>query len=568
MASSDGENSTHVSNTEYNKDANPFYPSSYNYPYFVRFSNLPLDINESHLKNLLDSIIMNNFDESISQLNQYKIVEFNNSNVQNNNQRCFAIIEILHWDFGARLIELMNGYEWLLKHLEAQIITNDMYDSVSYGSLDRNNSYYSGYYPNFPYTPVAPMNYNYIPSPQQSAQMFQMPQQSSYPSSYMSRRSSKSSDSRRNSRNSTSSSRPLPSFITNLVNENASDSDGSKSDVTNDSNLPATSEFIVVKNDEGQSIKVNPCRLFIGNIPFSSTWTTLKNFLVLKSEEIEPGNNILILRVEIPMQLLTSQHNSSTIPNPGLNVNLNKLNSYQFLSSFLSGNIDNPVGGRMEDSNTQPSRGLSRGFAIVTTGNKESLDKLIEYFDNVEFENRSLTVRYDKFPDFNNYILQQLNTDNNRNNFKEPSISSLAFERNLFQQKIYYGNPGYPSMVNGYMPYPIYYNNPMYYPAMNYTGPFPNHPQYAPIVPNAHPPQPSNYTSSPLNEYGHSQPHKYPLSNISHHDIPRNKTNSNPPTEPKNSRTPRKSEDTLHLSDDEKARELVNSFRSLGLSSN
>lgn len=567
MSSSDGENSSHVSNTEYNKNANPFYPISYNYPYFVRFSNLPLDINESHLKNLLDSIIMNNFDESISHLNQYKIVEFNNSNVHNDKQNCFAIIEILHWDFGVKLSELMNGYEWLLTQLEAHIITNDMYDSFRYSSLDRSNSYYGGYYPNFPYTPVAPMNYNYIPSPQQSAQMFQIPQQSSYASSYMSRRSSKSSESRRNSRNSTSSSRPLPSFITNLVNENTSDSDG-KSDTASDNNLPTTSEFIVVKNDEGQSIKVNPCRLFIGNIPFSSTWTTLKNFLVLKSEEIEPGNNIQILRVEIPMQLLTSQHNSNTMPNPGLNVNLNKLNNYQFLSSFISGNIDNLVGGRMEDTNTQQTRGLSRGFAIVTTGNKESLDKLIEYFDNVEFENRSLTVRYDKFPDFNNYILQQLNTDNNRNNFKEPSISSLAFERNLFQQKIYYGNPGFPSMVNGYMPYPVYYNNPMYYPAMNYAGPISNHTLYAPLVPNVQPPQSSNYTSSPLNEYRHTQPHKYSLSNISRHDIPRNKANSNTPTEPKNSRTPRKTEDTLNLSDDEKVRELVNSFRSLGLSSN
>ncbi|CUM50663.1 unnamed protein product [Debaryomyces tyrocola] len=568
MSSSDGENSSHVSNTEYNKNANPFYPSSYNYSYFVRFSNLPLDVNESHLRNLLDSIIMNNFDEDSPQPNQYKIVQFDNNNAHNDNQKCFAIIEILHWDFGVRLIEIMNGYEWLLKQLEVKIVPNDTYDSLSYASQDRNNSYYNGYYSNFPYTPVAPMNYNYMPSPQNSAQMYPMQQQNSYPNSYISRRSSKSMESRRNSRNSTSSSKPLPSFITNLVNENANDSDGSKSDVTNDGNLPTSSEFIVVKNDEGQSIKVNPCRLFIGNIPFSSTWTTLKNFLILKSQEIEPENNIQILRVEIPMQLMTSQYNSNTTPNPGLNVNLNKLNNYQFLSSFISGNIDNPIGGRIDDLNTQPSRGLSRGFAIVTTGNKESLDKLIEYFDNVEFESRSLTVRYDKFPDFNNYILQQLNTDNNRGNFKEPSISSLAFERNLFQQKIYYGNTGYASMVNSYLPYPVYYNNPMYYPAMNYPGPMPSHPQYPPLAPNHHTPQPSNYTSSPLNEYRHIQPQNSPPSNASRHDIPRNKINSNPPNEPKSTRTSRKGDETPKLSDDEKARELVNSFRSLGLSSN
>lgn len=567
MSSSDGENSSQVSNTEYNKNANPFYPSSYNYSFFVRFSNLPLDVNESHLRNLLDSIIMNNFDENISQLNQYKIVQFdNNNNAHNDDPRCFAIIEILHWDFGVKLIEIMNGYEWLLKQLEAQIVPNDTYDNLHYASLDRNNSYYNGYYSNFPYTPVGPMNYNYMPSPQHSAQMYQMQQQNSYPNSYISRRSSKSNESRRNSRNSTSSSKPLPSFITNLVNENTNEFDSSRSDVTNDSNLPTSSEFIVVKNDEGQSIKVNPCRLFIGNIPFSSTWTTLKNFLVLRSQEIEPENNMQILRVDIPMQLLTSQYNSNNIPD--LNVNLNKLNNYQFLSSFISGNIDNRIAGRMDELNTQPSRGLSRGFAIVTTGNKESLDKLIEYFDNVEFESRSLTVRYDKFPDFNNYILQQLNTDNNRDNLKEPSISSLAFERNQFQQKIYYGNTGYQSMVNSYFPYPVYYNNPMYYPAMNYSGPIPGHTQYPPLASNHHPPQPSNYTSSPLNEYRPVQPQNSPPSNTYRHDIPRNKVNSNPPNEPKSTRTPRKGDDTPQLSDDEKARELINSFRSLGLSSN
>lgn len=557
MSSIDGEVPSHVPYTEYNKNASPFYPNSNNYSYLIKFSNLPLEVNESHLTNLIDSIIMTNFEDRDTLSADFSIVDFHNDKGKSGTAN-FAIIEILQWEFGTRLIELLNGHEWLLKQLEAKLISNDDGSGQGYGSHDTNFSYYGSYYPSFPMAPLAPMNYNYIHSPNQASPAFHIPQAGAYSNSYISRRSSKSSVSRRNSRSSNASSKPLPSFITNLVNENVSDSDDNKSDIVSEGNLPVTNEFIIVKNDEGQSIKVNPCRLFIGNIPFSSTWTTLKNFLVLKSEEIEPGNHIKILRVEIPMQLLSTQHNSNSASNSGINVNLNKLNNYQFLSSFITTNMDNSSGGRI-DENTQATRGLSRGFAIVTTGNKESLDKLIKYFDNVEFENRSLTVRYDKFPDFNNYILQQINPDSNRGNAKLLPISNLAFERNQFQQKFYYGNSSYPPMMNGYFPYPIYYNNPIYYPPMNY-GPISGMPPMA----QQYPP---NYTISPLNEYKNVHAPKYPPSHNSDHEIPRNKEGSALPTSSNTHNRRMQLRDTTQLTDDEKARELVESFQSLDISS-
>ena len=65
-------------------------------------------------------------------------------------------------------------------------------------------------------------------------------------------------------------------------------------------------EYILIRSGDGENpdevIKVNPKRLFIGNVPYNSTWTSLKNFLITKSLELEPDNNISIHRVEIPTQ--------------------------------------------------------------------------------------------------------------------------------------------------------------------------------------------------------------------------------------------------------------------------
>lgn len=132
------------------------------------------------------------------------------------------------------------------------------------------------------------------------------------------------------------------------------------------------SDLIEVEAD-GERLRVNPRRLFVGNIPFKTTWPTLRNFLTNKADELDPNNKIEIVRVEIPMHTGPPQTSRPT--------------ERRALES------DVPF--------ASPSRGMSRGFAIVTTKNKHLLDELIRLFDNIDFEGRSLTVRYDKFPDFN-----------------------------------------------------------------------------------------------------------------------------------------------------------------------
>lgn len=220
-------------------------------------------------------------------------------------------------------------------------------------------------------------------------------------------------------------------------------------------------------NNPEQLIKVCPTRLFVGNVPYTSNWASLRKFFIEKANELDPDNEISILRVEIPIQQMTL--------NEGL----------------FYGQIGQPQ---------IVSR--SRGFAIVTTKDRASSEKLIELFNNVEFEGRPLTIRYDKFPQFNNYVIQQLHRGPRQNSAmygrpysssdltmnNDPSspgyqqmppppppptqllpggqyipqqvlspynahqkfstnptgtslLSNLAFERNLLQQKIYYGNP-------------------------------------------------------------------------------------------------------------------------------
>ena len=139
----------------------------------------------------------------------------------------------------------------------------------------------------------------------------------------------------------------------------------------------ATPDTIQVEVGEGknpeQLINVNPTRLFIGNVPYTSNWASLKKFLLERASEIEPGNSISILRVEIPIQQVSVD------------------------GSFL---MYRHMGPQILTK--------SRGFAIVTTKDQHSSEKIIKYFDNVEFEGRQLTVRYDRFPHYSNYALQQI----------------------------------------------------------------------------------------------------------------------------------------------------------------
>ncbi|KAL6017858.1 hypothetical protein ACNR9Z_001208 [Candidozyma auris] len=79
--------------------------------------------------------------------------------------------------------------------------------------------------------------------------------------------------------------------------------------------------MMTIEDESGERIEVNPCRLFVGNIPFNSTWPALKSFLISKAEEFEPNNDIEILKVEIPMQQVRDQGDATTV------------GSYYYLSS-------------------------------------------------------------------------------------------------------------------------------------------------------------------------------------------------------------------------------------------
>lgn len=281
-----------------------------------------------------------------------------------------AIVEFALADAAAAAVQLLHGRQWHGHTLAA----------TPHGP---ENFYYI---PPYQY----PIDYGYVPpmfAPYGYYGVLPMPTRTA------SRRLSAKSVSRHSP---VGTYKPTPPFVLSMMND---EDDG----------------HVTIEDEEGHAIRVNPKRLFVGNIPYNSTWPVLKNFLVTRAAELEPNNTIDILRVEIPMQQ----------PRDGPDVA--KLNSYLFLTRL----------GQPEEP--RPPRGMSRGFAIVTTANQESLEKLIRYFDNVEFEGRLLTVRYDRFPDFNNYVLQQLFTPGKQHN-KLAFLTNLAFERNLFHHKYYYAH--------------------------------------------------------------------------------------------------------------------------------
>ena len=416
----------------------------------------------------------------------------------------YCVIEVPDWNFALKLIENMNGYVWLQKILDARF-QNGYYNSY-FGIQNKmkNRNLNTGSYSNSPSTssenlskppgvsypdpltlhnspgvttpiqadPNIPSghtnnyeshpfyNYHHMQQiPGVSSQYFGPPQPPNYmnpamppsgrflPRRHSSNRSfgQKKSLSRNSSdstfssyKNSFSSSsslsstvansantkQPVPPFIMNMV---AQKTNSPPPDETSD---PNEDNDIFNSNPENteEPLKVNPCRLFIGNVPYSSTWMSLKNFFVQRSKITRPEFNMSILRVEIPMN---SPGQGNTFGNGVERINM-------ISESPKSTSLGVPQ---------LQSISKSRGFAIVTTGNAESADALIALFDNEEFEGRSITVRYDKFPEFNNYVLQQLYNSNNVDKYGSESniynrssvINYLAFERNLFQQKFYYG---------------------------------------------------------------------------------------------------------------------------------
>lgn len=370
----------------------------------------------------------------------------------------------------------------------------------------------------------------------------------------------------------------IPQFLLNFV-EKSKDSTANGLTIHTQNEVPDLN-YIIVNDDDGNPIKVNPCRLFIGNIPFSSTWSNLKLFLVSKCEEFEPNNDISILRVEIPMH--SNSVNSSQIFkfNSYQNKDLDEINENN--ETETGGDIgpkEVPEKGQKSDSPSKDPisfpKALSRGFAIVTTGNRESSEKIIKYFDTMEFEGRNLTVRFDKFPEYNNYVLQQLYPQS----FKEKNtLTHLAFERNSFQQKFYYGNMfGYDNNYQGQgrshsfsniSNYPNPNQKNMYYGynSPNRSSSYSANHSYSQ---NSHNNQNRSYSNS-RNNSNHQSP-RFPI--LPPNFIPQIHPSMkyiNTPNGPGKGK--RKHEDydndaSQGVNEDEKARELVNSFKSLDISS-
>lgn len=426
-----------------------------------------------------------------------------------------------------------------------------------------------------------------------------------------------------------SSAAGLPPFILNLVNGSKSDSKSTSPHSISRSQSPerrgtgasaasgdnVNESAITIPSEDGTPVKVNPRRLFVGNIPFTSTWPALKNFLLSRAEEIEPDNDIEILRVEIPMQPLNSRQPDFGIVGPN-QPHMNNGNG------IMGGNTNGGIGGR----------GMSRGFAIVTTANQTSSEKLIAFFDDVEFEGRKLTVRFDKFPDFNNYLLQQLYPYSKAplygygqgygNGQLQPQhsspllhsghqlsksvvLSNLAFERNLFQRKFYYGGGSYlpqqsfqhqyqqlfypphqqhgphPSLLQPIHAYPSQYVQGMYNPISSVAPPpipvssFPVPEQDANKWRDheAHSDERSEGTGTDITDEAPDEEHlsesvtsNSNLQSLSS-TVPLNKKEFEETLKTQENNVSRNTAPEDDRNDDERARELVNSFISMGLSS-
>lgn len=446
------ENSKRSSSVLFNKNANPFFPAAYppmlpfppmyqqypprpvqNFPgpgpghhrarasppmptpVNVTMSNLPPDLSPEQLDAFLAAELQCPY--SVLKLGaDDAVVEFS---LQADAHTAVAALDQHEW-CGKLLAVAVNADEVAQSPaIDPMLLTtssmpdgtespHDLAASMSLQLTGASNPYF--FVPPYPY--AVNMEYGYIASAPMPFPPYgyygPLPQQTRSPS----RRLLSKLLSRQNS---VGSYKPPPPFLLGMVRSET------ESELEDDG-------LIAVDDEDGNLHRVNPRRLFVGNIPFNSTWPALKNFLISKAEEIEPGNDIDILRVEIPMQ------------QPRESPDLLKLNSYQLLTSLLQQLQGEPT--NMAEGPRQPpaGRGLSRGFAIVTTANQTSLEKLIKYFDNVDFEGRSLTVRFDRFPDFNNYVLQQLFSGNKHSAPKSSFLTNMAVERNSFHHKFYYSN--------------------------------------------------------------------------------------------------------------------------------
>ncbi|ODV79260.1 uncharacterized protein CANTADRAFT_52040 [Suhomyces tanzawaensis NRRL Y-17324] len=539
---------------EYNKNANPFFqepPPFFKYTYTLELTCLPSTVKQGDLEELVDSIIEANYTYNTNV--SYSVVLFtllrgikshqngeNSSVTGDHSATISATLHLSNWELCTTLLESLNGFEWRDSIVDAKLSNTTPMPPSSF--INR-SAYYN------PYFPVMPGSFNNGVNEDMSSGNFS-PSTSLPPSPrYLSRRSSsnRSFDSRKNSRSRSVPKQPVPPFIVNMVsNRDTSYSPPipEQQDLLSE-NIEDEDNLIYVKNeDTDELIKVNAYRLFIGNVPYSSTWAHLKHFLITRSKEIDPDTELSILRVEIPMQ-------SGTL-----------MGSY----NRGSGQVDDMV---IDHSylQYQVPYSKSRGFAIVTTGNKETSELLIKNFDNEDFEGRSLTVRYDRFPDYNNYVLQQLHPSNPRSN---SSLGHLAFERNMLQQKFYNGVAGNPNVPGSYMVYPYYYNAPQQIPNIHPSMSFPSPGKIGKAIPQSSTPVSANLYSQyqqpvkPTQEtFRKSKQDKEPQIKFSSKTLADIDSNESHPAIPVDVDPKAKLSEDLEA---ERARDLVNSFEGINIS--
>lgn len=592
-------------NKTFNKDAVPFIPrlsisssSSSNSPVppdtitigpsydepldsgslvLISINNIPPNVDQMDLEELVDSFIEQSLaEEIVNQADgeiQWNVISFHPLNPYDpeSNLGFASVILVNNLALLEDLIAQMDGMEWEGNELEAIIIPQP--PVIPYYGYGMGMNF-------FPMSPIpapisspsANLGYSFYPVRPPMAGLSQgytgypfgyggypLPSNPGFPTPHYTGKSSvalspvTTPQSRRSLSSSVSSgqvsnpshSKPstgVPPFLMNFVSKGKYDNQ--------------VGELIDITDEDGSTYKVNSCRLFVGNIPFSLTWSGLRTFLVNKSQELEPDNDIEILRVEIPMHTSipsNGRYNTSRHP-----LVAKKEGDLTNIDESETSDTDSSQVPQTQPSNQAYPRTMSRGFAIVTTGNKESSDKLIKYFEGMEFEGRNLTVRYDRFPDFNNYQLQQLFPNHN----KDKALTTLAFERNSIQQKFYYGN-NQPNLHDHYQPRAHSIGHGFY----NH-----NYGNHTPIRSN------STSSHSSNQNQGQNQPHFH---THSHHQSPRFpivQPNFVPQIHPSvrytsNMNVPRsvkkksEIEPQENLNEDEKARQLVNSFKLLGISS-
>lgn len=412
---------------KFNHNAFPFFPSQPRTQlassFIVEFSNVPPNQNINTLSALIKEKIGNPSNPSDSP-NQstppsappFRILTFSNST---------SAVEFQTGDLALAAVSSLNGFVWHKQKLLVQIIHEPKLPQMSHHNQPNLPDYnpfrhlHPVYLPHYrPYhVPSYPLFSNSggstsgfptsgpFPNSFPNSFPYSFPNSSSFDSS---RRSSARSDRDRSrsslssgplsatSFSSTASSLEGQSDVANATASVVNSGAGKVANVANVADVDLStlgSDAITVYDETGNALLVNLRRVFVGNIPFSTTWPELRDFIISTANEKDPDNGIEIEKVKIPLHRDFSTSSSSAfLPYPYLST----------LSSLLhAGEPGSPVPPPPPHYNPfiVPSRdGKSRGFAIVTTKNAQSLESLIKLLNGVSLDDRVLTVRYDHFP--------------------------------------------------------------------------------------------------------------------------------------------------------------------------